>query len=223
MACSYSVIFDMDGVIFDSERACLSCWYELGERFDLGDVEPVFKKCIGTNNAQTRDIVERAFAPKMGEGISDKLLAASSELFHKRYDGGKLPVKSGVKEILEYLKEKEIKVGVASSTRKALVIQELTDAGFIEYFDMVVGGDAVKISKPNPEIYTIACRELGVIPGDTFAIEDSYNGIRAAKAAGMRPIMVPDIIGPDDEMRELSEVICEDLISTVRYLDSLRL
>ena len=87
--------------------------------------------------------------------------------------------------------------------RKALVISELTDAGFIDYFDMVVGGDAVKISKPNPEIYTIACRELGVDPSETFAIEDSYNGIRAAKAAGMRPIMVPDIIGPDDEMREL--------------------
>ncbi|MBO4458872.1 MAG: HAD family phosphatase [Butyrivibrio sp.] len=212
----------MDGVIFDSERACLSCWYELGERFGLGDVEPVFKRCIGTNNAQTHDIVENAYADKMGAGIADKLLAESSKLFHEKFDGGRLPVKKGVKEILQYLKNEGIKVGVASSTRKAVVISELTDAGFIDYFDMVVGGDAVKISKPNPEIYTIACRELGVIPGDTFAIEDSYNGIRAAKAAGMRPIMVPDIIGPDNEMRELSEVICEDLPAVVGYFEKLK-
>ena len=212
----------MDGVIFDSERACLSCWYELGERFGLGDVEPVFKRCIGTNSTQTHDIVENAYADKMGAGIADKLLAESSKLFHEKFDGGRLPVKNGVKEILEYLRNEGIKVGVASSTRKALVISELTDAGFIDYFDMVVGGDAVKISKPNPEIYTIACRELGVTPGDTFAIEDSYNGIRAAKAAGVRPIMVPDIIGPDDEMRELSEVICADLPSVVGYFEKLK-
>lgn len=222
MACSYNVIFDMDGVIFDSERACLSCWYELGERFGLGDVEPVFKRCIGTNNAQTHDIVENAYADKMGAGIADKLLAESSKLFHEKFDGGRLPIKSGVKEILEYLKDKGVKVGVASSTRKAIVISELTDAGFIDYFDMVVGGDAVKISKPNPEIYTIACRELGVDPSETFAIEDSYNGIRAAKAAGMRPIMVPDIIGPDDEMRELSEVICDDLSAVVQYFEKIK-
>lgn len=221
MACSYNVIFDMDGVIFDSERACLSCWYELGERFDLGDVEPVFKRCIGTNNAQTHDIVENAYADKMGAGIADKLLAESSRLFHEKFDGGRLPVKSGVKDILEYLKGEGVKVGVASSTRRDAVVKELTDAGFIDYFDIVIGGDAVKISKPNPEIYTIACKELRVDPADTFAIEDSYNGIRAAKAAGMRPIMVPDIIGPDDEMRELSEVICDDLSAVVGYFEKL--
>ena len=184
-------------------------------------MEPVFKKCIGTNYAQTTDIVEEAFAPNMGAGIADKLLAESSRLFHEKFDGGRLPVKSGVKDILEYLKGEGVKVGVASSTRRDAVVKELTDAGFIDYFDIVVGGDAVKISKPNPEIYTIACRELGVEPSETFAIEDSYNGIRAAKAAGMRPIMVPDIIGPDDEMRELSEVICDDLSAVVQYFEKL--
>jgi len=70
----------------------------------------------------------------------------------------------------------------------------------IHYFDKIVGGDAVKISKPNPEIYLLACKEIGSEPENTYAIEDSYNGIRSAHAAGMHPIMVPDIIAPDEEM-----------------------
>ena len=99
--------------------------------------------------------------------------------------------------------------------------RQIGEAGLSHYFDGIVGGDAVKISKPNPEIYLLACEQFGFEPGETFAIEDSFNGIRAARAAGMRPIMVPDMIPADDEMRELSEHICSDLKEVMVYFSTL--
>ncbi|MBO7355194.1 MAG: HAD family phosphatase [Lachnospiraceae bacterium] len=217
----HCVIFDMDGVIFDSERACLGTWSEIAAEYDMPDIHDVFYRCIGTNKAQTRQIVEDAYAGLYGEGISDKLLSESSRLFHEKYDGGRLPVKSGVKEILDYLQGEKIRCAVASSTRRAAVLAELTDAGFAGYFEEIIGGDAVKISKPDPEIYLLACQKMNVDPADTFAIEDSYNGIRSAYAAGMKPIMVPDMIPADDEMKEKSVVICSDLVCVIEYFKQL--
>ncbi len=214
-----TVIFDMDGVIFDSERACLSCWSEIAEKWKLENVEQVFRKCIGTNDYQTRMIVEEAYAPVFGEGISEKLLKESSRIWHSRFDENPLPMKTGVIEILEFLKINKVPVGLASSTKKASVEAELKQAGLYSYFDKIIGGDAVKISKPDPEIYLLACSEMGTEPGEATAIEDSYNGIRSAYAAGLRPIMVPDMIEADDEMRRLSAVICKDLSEVKAFFE----
>jgi HAD superfamily hydrolase (TIGR01509 family) len=214
-----TVIFDMDGVIFDSERAILECWLVLADKYGLKNLEEVFKKCIGTNDAQTAEIVESAYAPEFGEGIYDKLRKESSEIFHKKYDGVGLPIKPGVKELLDYLKDNNVPIGLASSTKKATVERELTEAGLIDYFDKIIGGDAVKISKPNPEIYFLACEAMGTEPEKAIAIEDSYNGVRAAKAAGMQCIMVPDIIPADDEMRSLADAICGDLLEVKETLE----
>ena len=213
----YSVIFDMDGVIFDSERACLYTWTEAASGYGITNVREVFDRCIGTNMNQTRQIVEDAYSKEFGEGIADKLLSESSRLFHEKYDGGRLPIKAGVKEILEYLKAENVRCAVASSTRKAVVEAELRDAGLIDYFEEIVGGDSVKVSKPDPEIYLIACDKLKVDPKDSFAIEDSYNGIRSAHAAGMKPIMVPDMIPADAEMKGLADTVCESLLDVIDY------
>ncbi len=213
------VVFDMDGVIFDSERACFETWSQAAAGFGISQVRDAFIKSIGTNMNQTRQIVEDMYAAEFGEGIADKILSESSRLFHEKYDGGRLPVKKGVKEILEYLRHNNVRCAVASSTRKAVVEAELTDAGLIDYFEEVIGGDSVKISKPNPEIYLLACDSMKTDPSSAYAIEDSYNGIRAAHAAGMKPIMVPDIIPADDEMRELSVAVCEDLYKVIEYFE----
>ena len=215
------VIFDMDGVIFDSERACLDTWTEAATGYGVENIREVFNRCIGTNKNQTHQIVEDAYAEICGKGIADKILSESSRLFHEKYDGGKLPIKTGVKEILEYLKMENVRCAVASSTRKEVVEAELHDADLIDYFGEIVGGDAVKISKPDPEIYLMACEAMKVRPADAFAIEDSYNGIRSAHAAGMRPVMVPDMIPADDEMRRLSEVVCPDLLKVIEYFKDL--
>ena len=94
----------------------------------------------------------------------------------------------------------------------------MRDGGLLNYFDKVVCGDMVKRSKPEPDIFLKACEELQVNPSDAYAVEDSYNGIRAAHAAGMRPIMVPDMAEPTEEMERLSEVVLPSLFEVKQYL-----
>lgn len=124
----------------------------------------------------------------------------------------------GAESLLRWLKESGWILGLASSTRSATVMKHLEQAGFSEYFSTVVTGDMVENSKPQPDIYLLACRELGVRPEEAYAIEDSPNGIRSAHAAGMRPLMVPDMIAPDEEMMRLSFRIFDDLTQVLEYL-----
>ena len=212
-----AVIFDMDGIIFDSERAVIECWIELSEKYGIKDVEAACIKCIGTTMQRTRQIMLETY----GEDFPyDKYAAEASRMFHEKYDGGKLPVKKGAENILRYLKERNVKTALASSTRKEVVVNELRDAGLLEYFDEIVTGDMVKRSKPAPDIFLLACERVGAEPSNAYAVEDSYNGIRSASAGGLRPIMVPDILGPDEEMESLSEVVLNDLDEVILYLDN---
>lgn len=216
----FNVIFDMDGVIFDSERTLLECWIETAGKYDLEEelVRKTYIQCIGTNHHQTTEIFRNAFHSVLSDEMQKRIWNESVELHTTRYTDGVLPMKPGVIEILTYLQCRGIRAGIASSTKKQKVERQIRSAGLSDCFVGMIGGDAVKVSKPNPEIYLLACREFGFAPGNTFAIEDSFNGIRAASAAGMRPVMVPDIVPADAEMHRLSEIVCKDLIETMQYL-----
>jgi len=210
-----AVVFDMDGVIFDSERLVLACWTEVAEKYGIKDIDKVFYRCIGVNSAQSKEITMQFYGP---EFPYDKFRADASHLYHSKYDGGRLPMKPGVVELLEFLKEQGYAVGLASSTRFTVVEQELRDAGILPYFQTLTCGDMVKVSKPNPEIFLKACASLSVAPQEAIAIEDSFNGIRAAYRAGMFPVMVPDMVAPDEEMRTIAGRIGKDLVEVREWL-----
>lgn len=210
-----AVVFDMDGVIFDSERAVMNCWLELAQKYDIKDIEKPYFACVGTTMTRTREIMLETY----GEDFPyDEYARESSLMYHEKYDGGKLPMKPGVMELLSYLKEKGKKIALASSTRRETVTNQLRWAGIIDYFDVIICGDMVARSKPAPDIFQKACQELGVSPENTYAIEDSYNGIRAAHAGQLRPIMVPDLLEADDEMRGMAERVCDNLNDVIDYL-----
>lgn len=210
-----AVIFDMDGVIFDSERLVLEGWQEIAAKYGIEGIEEVLPRCLGVNAQVTREI----FREYYGQDFPyDEYKKEASALFHSRYGNGKLPLKPGVKELLSYLKENGYLVGLASSTRQAIVEQEIRDAGLMPYFDNLVCGDMLKRSKPEPDIYLKACENLDVEPRMAVAVEDSYNGIRSAKRAGMVPVMVPDMVQPDEEMRSLAHKICKDLFEVKNWI-----
>lgn len=210
-----AVVFDMDGVIFDSERAVMQCWKEVASRHNIPDIEKAIIACTGTTMVRTREIMLNLYG---ADFPYDEYARESSAIFHSRYDGGRLPMKPGVKELLTFLKERGKKIALASSTRQQVVTDELRDADIIEYFDRIICGDMVSRSKPAPDIFLKACKELNVSPSDSYAIEDSYNGIRAAHAGGLHPIMVPDLLPADEEMQSLAEIVLPNLTSVIEYL-----
>ena len=111
-----------------------------------------------------------------------------------------------------------MKIGLASSTRYEVVHQQLKDAGILPYFQTLTCGDMVKQSKPEPEIFLKACESLLIKPEEAIAIEDSFNGIRSAYRAGMFPIMVPDMIVPNEEMKQLAGEIFLSLVEVKEWL-----
>lgn len=213
-----AVVFDMDGIIFDSERLVIDCWKVVADKYAIPDIEAACYECLGVNRVETKE----KFLNRYGQDfLYDEYKSEMSKIYHDNYDGGRLPMKIGVVELLKYLKETGVKVALASSTRTEVVVQQLRDAGILEYFQVIVGGDMVTRSKPQPDIFLKACEELGVEPAESFAIEDSYNGIRAAAAGHLRPLMVPDLMPPTDEMKNLSEGIFETLLDVKGYLKAI--
>ena len=210
-----AVVFDMDGVIFDSERAVMQCWKEVASRHNIPDIEKAILACTGTTMVRTREIMLNLYG---ADFPYDEYARESSAIFHSRYDGGRLPMKPGVKELLTFLKKHDKKIALASSTRHQVVTDELRDAGVIEYFDRIICGDMVSRSKPAPDIFLKACEALNISPSDSYAIEDSYNGIRAAHAGGLHPIIVPDLLPADEEMQSLAEIVLPSLTSVMEYL-----
>ena len=210
-----AMVFDMDGVIFDSERAVIGCWIELAEKYGFQDIEKACLACTGTTMARTREIMLEIYGQDFPY---DKYAKEASLMYHEKYDGGRLPVKPGVRELLKFLKEQEKKIALASSTRTATVVSPFKDAGIFDFFDVVICGDMVKRSKPAPDIFLKACSELGTEPAKAYVAEDSYNGIRAAHAGGLRPLMVIDTLPANEEMREISEAVFESLLEVREYL-----
>lgn len=211
-----AVVFDMDGVIFDSERFVIECWKKVAENNHFDGIEEACMACIGTNYNRTKEIMLETYGQDFPY---DKYRMEAREIEAEWIREHGFPQKPGVLELLTFLKENNIKVALASSTRTEKVKEELGDAGFLPYFQVIIGGDMVERSKPEPDIFLKACEKLSVSPEDTYVIEDSYNGIRAAYAAGAMPIMVPDILKPDDEMKEKTHVILPDLMSVKKFFE----
>lgn len=210
-----AIIFDMDGVLFDTEKLCRDSWIMLAQEQGIVDMEEVFLQCVGRNLNDTRTLILNHYGQDFPY---DTFRQRASAWFWEQVEKDGVPVKTGVYELLNYLKEEGYGIGLASSSRRESVIRHLTSTGILEYFSVIVTGDMVEHSKPQPDIYLLACEEMKVAPQDAYAIEDSFNGIRAAYAAGMKPIMVPDLISPDEEMEELSFGIFENLLEVKHFL-----
>ena len=213
-----AVVFDMDGVIFDTERLVIEFWKEVAKKHNLPNVEHTCIQCLGTNRVRTREI----FLENYGADFPfDPYRAEVTELFNTHYKGVPLPTKPGVRELLSYLQEQDIKVGLASSTAQHLVRDEIGTAGLLPYFQTLVCGDMVEHSKPAPDIFLKACEILNADPTKSIAIEDSFNGIRSAHCAGMTPIMVPDQVQPTDEIRALAFHVMPSLLDVLNWLKTL--
>lgn len=192
-------IFDMDGLMFDTERVFVGAWDYAGEKMGLGKAGYMCMKTLGMNTPAC----EQAWRDEFGEDVDIAALwAYSKEYLDDYYSRYAVTVKKGLYDLLTYLQRKGYKLAVASSTKREKVERHLKSTNVRQYFDAVIAGDMVEKSKPEPDIYLKAAAALGVKPEECYALEDSRNGLLSAHRAGCKAIMVPDLWQPDDTVKQ---------------------
>ena len=211
-----AVIFDMDGLMFDTERLWDTLWEPTCRALGLEmpqDLEAFFTGGRGLAGVKLNEHIQKFFPQADPQVIVEKIW----ELAEQRFAQG-VPCKPGLAELLETLEEKKLPRIVASSSPRALILKNLETTGMARYFDQVVCGADVRHSKPAPDIFLEAARRLGVNIRDCLVLEDSFNGVRAGHAAGAVTVMVPDIAQPDEEIRSLYTRCCKDLLEVRQLL-----
>ena len=209
------LIFDMDGLIFDSERIVQRAWNIVGEKLGYGqEFGNHIYNTIGFN-VNRREVYFRENVDK--EFPMERFTIESRNAFHEIIKNEGVLIKRGAVELMDYAKEQGYKMAVATSSRREHAERLLKDNGIYQYFDAKVYGDMVKYSKPNPEIYLKACEGIEEEPKLCIALEDSPAGILSARAAGLTSVMIPDLVKvKDDEL--VSDYIFDDLFCVKELL-----
>ncbi len=210
------IIFDMDGVILDSEKALMDVWIEFANMHNIKNIEEVYLKCTGANVDKTKEIVMDYYGKDFPY---DSYAKDIMKMYFDKYKDFKLPLKKGVFELLNYLKNNNKKIALASSTKKDLVLKELGAHNLLTYFDVIVTGDMVSKSKPEPDIYLKAIELLKIDSFKLFAIEDSFNGVKSATKANLKTIMVPDLVKPDEFIKNKATIVLSNLLEIIDYLN----
>ena len=214
--CTDAVIFDMDGLMIDTERLAAGGWKKAGEEMGFPIDDCRISQIRGRNVAAIRQLFLDWYG---GEVSYEQARAIRVAYVEEEIRSKGVPVKAGLLELLEYLKEETILAAVASSTARAVVEEYLSRVGVLSWLDTVVCGDEVQKCKPDPEIFLKAAEKLKADPKKCIVLEDSFNGIRAGYASGGKVIMVPDLDPPTEEAEKLCFRICPTLAHVKKVLE----
>lgn len=203
-------IFDMDGLMFDTQKIYDEEWPKTAIKFGQKPSAGLVRDIRGSNGIIMEGIVHKYYPDIDPRKYIDETLRSVNEI-EKTF----VPKKTGVDEILGFLKESGVKLAVASSSLSDMVLHNLDLTDTRKYFDVVITGDLVSKTKPDPEIFLKAAWKLELPAEDCYVLEDSFSGVRAGHAAGCRTIMVPDQVQPTDEIRALASGVYESLCAVM--------
>ena len=209
------VISDMDGVMLDSQKLYVRFWCEAAQSLGF----PMKKEhALGIRS------LARVFAVKKLQGWFgtefdyDSVRNKRIELMDKYVAENGIEAKSGAKELLIWLKQNGYKTALATATPVDRASLYLKQVGLLEFFDVICSAREVKRGKPEPDIYLLAAKRLGLAPGECMALEDSQNGVRSAFAAGCKTVLVPDLDNPENELKGCLYAVADNLSAVKKLL-----
>lgn len=209
------IIFDMDGLIFDSERLFMRELGKVMKDYGYELTEEIYIQLLGLNSNFLRDEMLNIYGR---EYPIEETSIKARENMTVCAEKGELKIKDGIKELLEFLKNENIPCTVASSTASKYVKEYLQIAGLDGYFSNITGGEEVSKSKPEPDIFLTACGKFNVKPSDALVLEDSENGIKAAHNAGIPVICIPDMKYPSREHIGITKLCIDRADKLIDYL-----
>ncbi len=213
------VIFDMDGLMTDTERLFLNSWCEIMKERGLPEHRDVVIHCIGLNHAATQSYVKEQLGEEFDYSGVMQQIGLRSRAYCDQYG---VPVKDGLYTLLDALDAEGIPYVVATSTVRENAVRRLTSIGVYERLRGLVAGDMVKRGKPDPEIFIRAAELLSIPPEECVVLEDSPHGILAAYRAGCKPIMIPDLKKPNEATKSLLFDMVERLDDVIPVLKKAR-
>ncbi len=210
-----AVLFDMDGLMLDTEPITIKAKVEEGKKIGLPITEDMVKNTIG----MSQYFVDKYFKSLFGDKYNHEYFKKKrvEYLFNFMEENG-LPLKKGLIELLEFLKYHKIKVAVVTSSTKEVIEQYKKYGDVFNYFPLIVTGDEVKEGKPSPDVYLYAASKIGVDPKKCLVLEDSKNGIISASRANMTVCMIPDLIKPDQEVLSYKPFILNSLLEVIPFI-----
>lgn len=214
-----AIIFDMDGLMIDSERVTFECYQERLKDMNLTMDEEFYKTLLGK---PIKGIYQRFYDVYGNDFPIQNVIQDVHQLMAERFETEGVPVKKGLVELLHYLKDNNYKTIVATSSNRDRVDKILAQAKITEFFDDSICGDEVTKGKPNPEVFLKSCQKLGVNVDEAIVLEDSEAGIQASYDANIKVICIPDMKYPEKQYEEKTFKILKDLTEvTVVFKKSL--
>lgn len=200
-------IFDMDGLLFDTETLYQQTWRELADERVIVLGNDFTGAISGTNGSYMCEVLKKYYKVSDGKVIMEEGMRRMTKKLQKS-----VPLKKGVREILGCLSKHHRKLAVASSTAKEQIERNLQVAGIREYFDEIISAEEVEHGKPAPDIFLYAAEKIHCKPEECYAFEDSFNGVRAGVAANCQTIMIPDLFQATEEMYKICKGVYPDLL-----------
>lgn len=213
-----AIIFDMDGLMIDSERVTFECYQERLKDMNLTMDEEFYKTLLGK---PIKGIYQRFYDVYGNDFPIENVIQDVHQLMAERFETEGVPVKKGLVELLHYLKDNNYKTIVATSSNRDRVDKILAQAKITEFFDDSICGDEVTKGKPNSEVFLKSCQKLGVNVDEAIVLEDSEAGIQASYDANIKVICIPDMKYPEKQYEEKTFKILKDLTEVTAYLKSL--
>lgn len=208
-------IFDMDGLIFDSERLFMNMKHTILKEYGYPAREEDYVKTIGLAGQQLRDKLAELYGQ---EYPADEISRKARTKVNEYMESHGPDIKPGIGTLLKCFRKHQILCCVASSSRHEYVEKYLKLAHLDNYFSFIIGGEEVARSKPEPDIFLAACKRAHINPSDAIVLEDSENGIRAAFAANIPAVCIPDLKQPSPEIVEKAAVVLKSADELIPFI-----